>query len=827
MDTLRRTMTLTIVILTVVALSCTAQSGTTQTDEDLQNIQNLVQRGRLDEARTKTLEALKQHPSSDGYNLLGVIESQQHDDAEALAAFESALQLAPRSIAPHNNIGNLYLTEKKFDLAEKQFRAVLQIAPGDQAANYNLAMLLMSKGSPAEAVPYLQRIRPQNIQTRFGLIRAYLESHRTSEALRMTNDLSTESPNDVQLHFSLGILLASHQQYKAAQLQLEKANLLEPGTFEILFNLGQVCFRNSDDKDADLALSRAVSLRPDAPEALYLLAQVYVKEARPLDALNLLVRANKLKPDDPDILYLMAQISVSQGYYEDAIPLLRQAIHADPHRVDLRENLAESLFHSDQMDKAIDELNAVNEMLPSARAYAFLGLAHTHLGRFDDATHDFQRALALDPKSTFCEFQLGYIARQKGDTASAAAIFQKILRTNPNYPYALLELANIEVDRGNLPTAEQLLSKYVRVSDTPATGYYKLAVVEGRLRNHAAAQHDLEQFQLLSRNTTLTAHPYDNLLAYIDNRSRLAPEAKEQQDLTALLEQLKLHPGQREVLYALAEEYLKEGKFDDAKSTIQELDKDYPADARSLRDVGVLLARYGLYEDAIQQFLAAEQSAPESDDIRYDLANAYFRRGLHREALAAALSVSEKGQQDDAYLALLADIYAHVGDGDRAEDLFQRAIKRNPENDQDYLSLALVELRQDKLSAAKSVLLQGQARVPGSGKIVWGLGLVAALEGETAQAANQFERALDLLPEWPGAYSTLGVFYYETGQIAKAKEVLDRFKNSGPAGSLNINRIEETLAQAPAGASNGDEPLSDAKRGQLLQIALFLADKTM
>ena len=37
---------------------------------------------------------------------------------------------------------------------------------------------------------------------------------------------------------------------------------------------------------------------------------------------------------------------------------------------------------------------------------------------------------------------------------------------------------------------------------------------------------------------------------------------------------------------------------------------------------------------------------------------------------------------------------------------------------------------------------------------------------------------MDLLPEWPGSYSTLGVFYFQTGQIAKAKEVLDRFKNS-------------------------------------------------
>ena len=52
---------------------------------------------------------------------------------------------------------------------------------------------------------------------------------------------------------------------------------------------------------------------------------------------------------------------------------------------------------------------------------------------------------------------------------------------------------------------------------------------------------------------------------------------------------------------------------------------------------------------------------------------------------------------------------------------------------------------------------------------------------------------MDLLPEWPGSYSTLGVFYFETGQIAKAKDVLDRFKNSNGSGAVDINRIEQVL----------------------------------
>ena len=99
-------------------------------------------------------------------------------------------------------------------------------------------------------------------------------------------------------------------------------------------------------------------------------------------------------------------------------------------------------------------------------------------------------------------------------------------------------------------------------------------------------------------------------------------------------------------------------------------------------------------------------------------------------------------------------------------------------------------------------------------------------EGKTAEAAERLERAVDLLPEWPGSYSTLGVFYYQTGQIAKAREVLNRFKN-GNAGGLDVSRIEEALSRAREISSSIHEPMPMTARQQLLQLALSLAERTL
>ena len=241
----------------------------------------------------------------------------------------------------------------------------------------------------------------------------------------------------------------------------------------------------------------------------------------------------------------------------------------------------------------------------------------------------------------------------------------------------------------------------------------------------------------------------------------------------------------------------------------------------------MLLARYRFYDDAIQHFQAALLANPGSDEVKFDLANAYFRKRIYAQALDAAGQISEDGRKDDAYLALLGDIYAHLGDTAHAAEIFRDAIGRNPDDDQNYLALSLLQFRDGDTAGAKQTLLKGQTRIPGSGKLLWGLGLASVLEGNTAEAAGQFERAVDLLPEWPGSYSILGVFYFETGQIDKAKEVLDRFKNSSASGSLDANRIEQFLAQAPAASPAENEPMNMANRKQLLQLALSLADRTL
>ncbi len=794
---------------------------------DYHEVESLIQQHRFSEAKTAVLDELKQHPSSiEGLNLLGIIETNQHDFPGAIASLQKALQLNPRSTKTHNNLGNVYLAQQQNERAESEFRTVLTMSPANAEANYNLGVLLMMKGSAASAILHFERVRPPTTAARFNLVRAYFQTRRTADALRVANELSEENKSDVQVHFSLGVLLASAKQYKPAQMELQKADALQPETFEILYNLGQILLRNGENAQAQVILSRAMKLKPDSSEAMYLLAQAHANQSRPLDALDLLVRAHKLAPQNTDVIFLMAQVSMSQNFYEDAIPLLESGLQMAPQRTDLLAALGESYFMAGKVEKAIEEFKRLLELDKSARSYSFLGLSYRNLGRFDEAKQYFQQGVKLDPQNATCLFNLGFIAERQGDAAEAESRFQQTLKANPAFPEALLELANIRIAAKKFAEAEDLLRRYVRVSHDPATGYYKLAMAERSLHETAAADRDLGVFRTLSKNASTGPLPYQHLFDYLDNRSTLAMDARNQLDVESLLNQLKTHPDQPEDLYLLAEAYLKSGKLDDAKAIVTQLDKLSSSDYRTLAGTGVLLARYRLYDDAIQHFEAALEANPNSDDIKFDLANACFHKRDYARALKVANSISPEGRKDDATLNLLGDISAHAGDSSRATEIFRDAIARNPDNDQNYLSLALIDLRTHDIDAAQQILTQGQTRIPASGKIFWGLGLTSAMRGNTADAATQLERAIDLLPEWSAGYSTLGVFYFQMGKVEKAREVLNRFRESSASGSLEIDRIQQILDRTPS-VPPENQTMSAANQEQLLQLALSLADRTL
>ena len=780
-------------------------------------------------AEAEIRAGLKLAPQSlQGLNLLGIALGEQKDFAGAGAAFQQALKINPRSPETHNNLGNSYVVQQKNDVAEREFRTTLRYAPGNHDANYNLGLLLLARNDPQGAITYFSRVQPQGPEVLFNLTQAYLGAGQTEKGLELARSLSEQAKNDVRAHFTLGVLLAKQKQYDAAIHEFEVANSLQPNTFEILHNLGQAYLKKGDNEKARIVLSRALKVSPESAATLYLIAQTYSEEGKDLDALELLVKAHKLAPRDTDVIFLMARLSMKQAFYEDAIPLLEEGLKVDPHRPNLLAALGECYFMMGKVDRAKDTFQTLIQVDPSARSYAFMALCYRHLGRFDEAVKYLEQGLKADPHDVSCLYNMGYIASRQGQYDMGEKWLKQALEVDPNYAEALLELANAKMHEKKFEEAVPLLRKCAKLHPHPAPVYYKLQAAERDLHQTEAAERDLKIFQTLSRDPNPEPAPFQHIFAYLDQRADLSPQQRTQFDVEQLEKEVKLHSGQPQNLYFLAEAYLKQGRVEDAKQVIAQLDQLSQGDFRTTMGVGVLLARYRLYAEAVAHFQEALKSNPNSDDAWYDLADAYFRKRDYASALTAAQHISPQGQKDASYLALLADIFAHLGHSDEAVKLLRQEIAENPDQGQAYLALALVYLRSGNTSGAEEALQQGLARTPDSSELLWGVGILSAVEGDIEKAERYLKESVDLLPGWPGGYSALGVLYYQTGQIDKARETLERFKQGGPRGALDVQRIEQTLSAAASEKSGSERvhQLTPQARQQFLQIALALADQS-
>jgi Flp pilus assembly protein TadD len=166
------------------------------------------------------------------YLQLGEAKVRGGDIAGALAAFQTARQLAPTDAAPALDLALLYDHTQRSKEARKQYQVVLQLQPENAAALNNLAYLDAEEGVDLDqALAHAQRARQKmpddpNVQDTLALV--YIRKNLTNDGVRMLRDLVDRNPENAAFHLHLALALYQKGDRPWAKRELQAASRNKP-----------------------------------------------------------------------------------------------------------------------------------------------------------------------------------------------------------------------------------------------------------------------------------------------------------------------------------------------------------------------------------------------------------------------------------------------------------------------------------------------------------------------------------------------------------------------------------------------------------------------
>jgi tetratricopeptide (TPR) repeat protein len=191
--------------------------------------------------------------------------------------------------------------------------------------------------------------------------------------------------------------------------------------------------------------------------------------------------------------------------------------------------------------------------------------------------------------------------------------------------------------------------------------------------------------------------------------------------------------------------------------------------AMALRQQGDLLLRRGYYVGAVEAYQAFLSVGRRSAVVYHLLGNAHFAQGDTMRAIDAYRRALQLDARDYQLHLDLGLAYAASTDYANATKTFLRALEFKPDDPLAFGNLGVVYLLQGNFPAATASLRRAQLLQDSDPVLSYNLGLSLMFERAYDQSRDQFERALQLKPDYSGAAYQLALIS-ERFDIAQALE---------------------------------------------------------
>jgi len=163
------------------------------------------------------------------------------------------------------NLGNLYASLKKPELAVQNYQAAIRIDDLFYPAKVNLATLYNQMGQNDKAEMLLRQVvsaQPDLYEVKYSLGLLLAEERKYVEAARYLQEAAGGMPDRSRVHYNLGLLLDYLGKDVQAEAALQRALELEPANVEYLNAIAQYYLKREMYQQAKRIAEQIISRHP-------------------------------------------------------------------------------------------------------------------------------------------------------------------------------------------------------------------------------------------------------------------------------------------------------------------------------------------------------------------------------------------------------------------------------------------------------------------------------------------------------------------------------------------------------------------------------------
>ncbi len=610
---------------------------------------------------------------------LGLACRQAKRNDEARRAFEKAAQLSPNSLFPVDQLIELDLLDKHFDVARQRVRSQFQKNPDLPVGHYLEGKILAAEGKWDLAEAELRRtlqLDPNFVAACDLLVQTYVATNKLSEAASQLRAEVSKDPKNASTVMTLALIYERMEEFAQARDAYEKVLSINPNFVPALNNLAYLDAERLNDLDKAYELARrARDLQPQNAAAADTLGWVLYKRGDYQQALTILQESADKLPDSPEIQFHLGMTAYMMGRTDLAKIALRKAAAAAkdfPGKDESKRHLA--LLDSGtgpSSELSIAQLEAMAKQQPNdVISQTRLGEAYEKQGASDKAAAAFEQAVKLNPKLTPAMIKLAQLyAGPLQSKEKALAYAKKARELAPADPQVAGILGKVAYQDRNFTWSYSLLQEAARQRQSDSSILHDFAWAAYSLGKVNEARDAMQK--------VLTNNP--NPVHAADAQKFLA--------LTALSENPKdLHAAEAEI----GKELQSNPEFVPALMAQAALDTKQGQNKRAIEIYDNILRRWPEFALAQKRLAALYAQDPSMLAAAYELA-----------------AKARKTLTDDAALTeLLGRLSYEKKEYPRAVQLLQESARQGPLDADSLFYLGMAQLQARQTADARGALKQ-------------------------------------------------------------------------------------------------------------------------